>query len=90
MPGLQEALLFADFVEVPHLGRWMGKSSNAAICTAQTPDQVGPRRPGVATPVPGLVLCGDGAGGHGIGMEMAALSGREAAAHVVDRRAGRS
>ena len=61
----------------------MGKSQRAAICNGQRPVQVGRDRLAVATPVPGLFLCGDGAGGRGIGIEMAARSGTEAARHML-------
>ena len=57
----------------------MGKSSNAAISNGQAPGQVGRDRLGVTTPVPGLFVCGDGAGGRGIGTEMATLSAIQAA-----------
>ena len=41
------------------------------------PGQVGRDRLPVETPVPGLYLCGDGAGGRGIGTELAATSAME-------------
>ena len=37
----------------------------------------------VATPIAGLYLCGDGAGGRGIGTELAAVSGIEAAESIL-------
>jgi prolycopene isomerase len=77
IPGLEDELLFSEFTAVPAVGRWMGKSNNAAICNAQVPGQVGHDRLPVATPVPGLFLCGDGAGGRGIGTELAATSAME-------------
>jgi prolycopene isomerase len=89
IPGLEDELLFADFVPVRAIGHWMGKSSGAGICNAQCPGQVGRDRLAVATPVPGLFLCGDGAGGHGIGIEMAAASGLEAAEGILRRRSRR-
>jgi len=58
----------------------MGKSSRAAICNGQVPGQVGRDRLSVATPIPGLFLAGDGAGGTGIGTELAVRSAREAVA----------
>ncbi len=75
VPGLEEELLFHEWVPIPAVGRWMGKSSRGAICNGQQPGQVGRDRLPVATPVPGLFLCGDGAGGRGIGTELAANSG---------------
>ena len=78
VPGLMEALLFAELTPIATVGAWMGKSSHAAICNGQRPGQVGRDRLPVRTPIPGLVLCGDGAGGRGIGLELAATSAREA------------
>lgn len=78
IPGLHDELLFAEFHPISEVGRWMGKASRAAICNAQVPGQVGRNRLPVVTPVPGLLLCGDGAGGSGIGTELAATSALEA------------
>jgi prolycopene isomerase len=39
----------------------------------------------VQTPLAGLVLCGDGAGGRGIGTELAASSAVQAAAAILRR-----
>jgi phytoene dehydrogenase-like protein len=47
------------------------------VSTAQTPSQVGRDRPTVRTPLPGLYVCGDGAGGRGIGTELACASAIE-------------
>ncbi|MCC6752282.1 MAG: NAD(P)/FAD-dependent oxidoreductase [Deltaproteobacteria bacterium] len=79
LPGLEDELLFAELTPVPEVAAWMGKSNCGAICTGQFPDQVGSARLSVETPVPGLFLCGDGAGGRGIGTELAAASGVQAA-----------
>jgi prolycopene isomerase len=78
IPGLNDHLLFVEMSPVPAIGAWMGKSNNAAICNGQFPGQVGRDRLPVETPIPGLVLCGDGAGGRGIGTELAACSALEA------------
>jgi prolycopene isomerase len=64
----------------------MGRKSNASISNGQFPDQVGPRRLGVATPLPGLYHVGDGAGGRGIGTELAAESGMEVASAILAGR----
>lgn len=85
IPDLDQHLIFSDFRAVPEIGAWMGKSTRAAICNGQTPDQVGPARLSVQTPVPGLFLVGDGAGGRGIGMELAADSARQAVARALGR-----
>jgi prolycopene isomerase len=83
VPGLLDEMLFYEFVPVPAVGRWMGKRCNGAICNGQVPGQVGRDRLGVEVPVPGLYLCGDGAGGRGIGTELAAESGIEAARAIL-------
>ncbi len=85
IPGLEDELVFAELVPISGIGRWMGKRSRAAICNGQVPGQVGRDRLPVATPVDGLYLCGDGAGGRGIGMELAATSGMEVASAILDR-----
>lgn len=42
------------------------------------------------TPIPGLYLCGDGAGGRGIGMELACVSATEVAKGILEaKRAAR-
>lgn len=89
VPGLRDAVVFAEMTAVPTMGRWMGRKSNAAISNGQRPGQVGAARLGVATPCPGLYLVGDGAGGRGIGTELAAESGMEVAAALAARRARR-
>jgi prolycopene isomerase len=78
IPGLEDALLFHELVPIPAVGRWMGKSGRGAICNGQVPGQVGRDRLPVATPIAGLYLCGDGAGGRGVGTELAAASAIEA------------
>jgi len=83
IPGLLDEIEFIEFVPIAGIGRWMGKSSCGAICNAQVPGQVGRDRLSVATPLEGLFLCGDGAGGRGIGTELAASSGMEAAAGIL-------
>ncbi len=85
VPGLRDELLFVEFNPVPDLGVWMGKSNNAAISNGQFPGQVGRDRLPVETPVAGLYFAGDGAGGRGIGTELAATLGLEAV-HAMDER----
>jgi prolycopene isomerase len=87
IPGLEDELLFHEHVPIPTLGSWMGKSSRGAICNGQVPGQVGRDRLPVATPVPGLYLCGDGAGGRGIGTELAATSAMQAAQAILGEAA---
>jgi prolycopene isomerase len=86
IPGLEDELLFVDFTPIPAIAHWMGKGNRGAICNGQFPGQVGRDRLPVATPVAGLYLCGDGAGGRGIGTELAATS----AMLVVDAITGRT
>jgi prolycopene isomerase len=86
VPGLRDAMLFCELTAAPTVGRWMGRKSNASISNGQFPDQVGPRRLGVATPLPGLYHVGDGAGGRGIGTELAAESGMEVASAILAGR----
>lgn len=62
---------------------WLGKAYGPAISTAQTPNQVGACRPSVTTPIRGLYLAGDNAGGRGIGTELAADSAMECAERVL-------
>ena len=59
------------------------------ISNGQTPGQVGADRLPVATPVAGLYLCGDGAGGRGIGTELAAASAMEAVAAITGETTAR-
>lgn len=79
IPGVKENVLFLDTFTVQDLADWIGKSSGAAITTAQTPDQVGAKRPGHLTPIKGLYVCGDNAGARGVGTELACQSGMDCA-----------
>jgi prolycopene isomerase len=92
IPGLLDELLFYEFVPIPVLGGWMGKRSNGAICNGQVPGQVGRDRLPVTTPISGLYLCGDGAGGRGIGTELAASSAMQVALEILGgvRQPGRA
>jgi prolycopene isomerase len=83
VPGLRDELLFVEFNAIPSLGVWMGKTNNAAISNGQFPGQVGRDRLPVETPIPGLYVAGDGAGGRGIGMELAASSAMQAVDAIV-------
>jgi prolycopene isomerase len=83
IPHFEEELLFCELMPVPAVGRFMGKGGRGAISNGQFPGQVGADRLPVTTPIPGLFLCGDGAGGRGIGTELAASSGMEAAAAML-------
>jgi prolycopene isomerase len=84
IPGLQDELLFHEFIPIPAIGRWMNRPASGAISNGQYPGQVGRDRLPITTPVQGLCLAGDGAGGRGIGTELAATSGIEAAFWVLN------
>ena len=86
IPGLDDALVWTEWTPIAAIAGWMGKRNRGAICTGQVPGQVGRDRLSVATPVPGLFLCGDGAGGRGIGTELAAASAMEAVAAIEHAR----
>ena len=78
IPNLDDELIFAELTPIRAVAGWMGKSNRAAICNGQVPGQVGRDRLPVTTPIRGLYLVGDGAGGRGIGTELAASSAMEA------------
>lgn len=84
VPGLDDHVVFVDRTTVAWMERWLGKEYGPAISTAQTPWQVGDLRPSVATGVPGLYVAGDGAGGRGVGTELAADSAMECAERILD------
>jgi phytoene dehydrogenase-like protein len=77
VPGLDESTLFVDRFSVEFIEKWIGKEFGPAVSTAQTPDQVGSKRPQVFTPIAGLYLAGCNAGGRGVGTELAAASAME-------------
>jgi phytoene dehydrogenase-like protein len=77
LPDLDRDILFVDRFSVRFIEHWIGKEFGPAVSTGQTPDQVGARRPPVHTPIRGLYLAGCGAGGRGVGTELAAASAME-------------
>jgi prolycopene isomerase len=77
MPGCLDDALFVDTMGTEALAAWIGKSGGPAVSTGQTPEQSGSRRPPVRTPLRGLYVCGDAAGGRGIGTELACDSAME-------------
>ena len=79
IPGLDDEILFVDRTTTSWMAHWIGKEYGPAISTAQTPDQVADKRPAIRTPIQGLFLAGDGAGGRGVGTELAADSAMECA-----------
>jgi phytoene dehydrogenase-like protein len=83
VPGLDENALFVDRFGVDFIEKWIGKEFGPAVSTGQTPSQVGARRPPVHTPVRGLYVAGCGAGGRGVGTELAAASAMECADRIL-------
>jgi len=83
VPGLRDEALFTEFTPIAAVGAWMGRTSRAAISNGQMPGQVGADRLPVVTPMRGVFVCGDGAGARGIGTELAASSGAEAALAIL-------
>jgi prolycopene isomerase len=77
MPGCLDGALFVDTMTTEALAAWIGKAGGPAVSTGQTPSQVGRARPSVRTPLGGLYVCGDAAGGRGIGTELACASAME-------------
>lgn len=77
IPNLDRHTLFVDRLSVQFIEHWIGKEFGPAVSTGQTPDQVGKRRPPVFTPIRGLYVAGCGAGGRGVGTELAATSAME-------------
>jgi prolycopene isomerase len=77
MPGCLDDAEFVDTMGTDALASWIGKAGGPAVSTGQTPEQSGARRPSVRAPLPGLYVCGDAAGGRGIGTELAAASAME-------------
>ncbi len=85
IPGLEENMIFCDRWSVRALATWIGKSSGAAISTAQNTAQTGTRRLSHETPVKGLYLAGDCAGpARGVGTELACQSGMDCADLVAE------
>ena len=86
-PGCLDDALFVDTMGTEALAAWIGKQHGPAVSTGQTPSQSGRARPKVRTPLPGLYVCGDAAGGRGIGTELAADSAMECAQALLEDRA---
>ncbi len=84
VPNAKENIMFEDTLTVEAIAGWIGKASGSAITTAQIPEQVGKNRPDHRTPVRGLYICGDGAGGMGVGTELACQSGMDCADLIND------
>ncbi len=85
-PGIESAIVHQVRSTRADVTAMTAHPEGEAIGLAQTPDQVGSRRPGLETPVRGLFLVGADAGARGIGTEMAAAS----ALRLTDLLASRS
>ena len=90
IPNLDDELLFVEWTPIRGVAGYMGKSNRGAICNGQFPGQVGRDRLPVTTPIDNLYIVGDGAGGRGIGTELAASSAIEAVEHSCTRSARRA
>ena len=84
---MDDHILWYDTFSVRDFEKIIGKTYGHAITTAQTPDQVGEKRPAIKSPIKGLYFAGDCAGGRGIGTELAAQSGMECADVILKQRA---
>lgn len=74
VPGLLKNALWVDTFDVEFIESWIGKKWGPAISNAQIVGQTGWQRLPHRTPVEGLYLAGDCAGGRGVGTELAARS----------------
>jgi len=83
VPHLDEHAVFVDRFSVEFIEKWIGKEFGPAVSTAQTPDQVGKKRPPVHSPVRGLYFAGCNAGARGVGTELAAASAMECVTRVL-------
>lgn len=86
IPDFDQLVDFYHFEPITSVANWMGKSNLGAIGNGQYPGQVGKSRLPVTTPIPNLYLCGDGAGGRGIGVELSVNSAQEAVTARLNNR----
>ena len=78
-PDLREHVVWIDRFDNRFLESWLGKQGGPVISTCQDTRQVGRQRQPQETPLTGLFVVGDSAGGRGIGTELACRSGMEGA-----------
>lgn len=76
IPGLKEHTMWVDKINMTQLHNRTGELGNV-IGIAQTPDQVGEKRPGIKSPLEGLYYVGGEAGGTGVGIELCINSAME-------------
>lgn len=77
VPEIEPNLLFVDTFSTKFIENWIGKEYGPAVSAGQIPSQVGVNRPTIQTPIEGLYVAGCGAGGRGVGTELAADSAME-------------
>ena len=73
-PSVQKNLLWQHVTTQDDIKRISGRNKGDCIGLAQTPDQVGDKRPSPRLPIRGLYCVGADTGGRGVGTEMAAES----------------
>ncbi|MEO6885497.1 MAG: NAD(P)/FAD-dependent oxidoreductase [Jatrophihabitantaceae bacterium] len=83
-PGASSAIKLCELATPATQERYVGNSMGAPFGLDVTPDQTGPLRPGVKTPIRGLFLAGTSTS-TGPATEGAMLSGRQAASAVLGR-----
>jgi phytoene dehydrogenase-like protein len=81
VPRLAQHIDWMDVIDGEQLGGFLGKPG--IISNAQVVGQVGACRHSIATPLQGLYLAGDCAGGRGIGTELAASSALHCADDII-------
>ena len=76
VPGFRNHIIWKEWFGIDPLDKLVGEMG-ATIGAAQCVGQVGASRVNQKTPVSGLYLVGGEAGGHGVGIELAATSALE-------------
>ncbi len=82
-PDIQKHIVWIDRFNTTFLEHWLGKTGGPVIATCQRVGQVGVVRHPCGTPVAGLFVVGDAAGGRGIGTELACRSAIEGAEAIM-------
>ena len=78
-PEAEKHVMWIETHSTRFLANWLGKTHGPIISNSQVPGQVAGKRLPNSTPVRGLYLAGDNAGGRGIGTELACQSGMDCA-----------
>jgi len=82
-PGIIEKAQWIEVTTPKDIANWLGKVSGCAIGLAQTPDQVGEKRPSAKSPIEGLYYVGADVQGRGIGTELAADSALKVSSQLI-------